>query len=251
LINASNLRYYTPNSHDWITALINYCSWTFTVLLEPIDSIGSHSRPFSNWKDKDLSGYTLSLYLMTAVGLLQKFEGYFAAQKDPAMYNPRWPAVMLFLGGLILFLYLGRRLTARLQTKKPGFRSIKSLSLLIVGLAALYAAIFNPFSLLLAVPLLFWLLIGGRRGLGYALDIIFFILGFSLLLYLFYSFGFTVLRINWYVLWYVMMMMAVPMVGFFTMSVIVAIVGAGLSMVVHPPVLVTAVEPTVEAVATD
>ena len=105
---------------------------------------------------------------------------------------------------------------------------------------------------MLTIPLLFWLLINGRRGLAFALDILLFIMGFSLLLYLFYTFGVVLLRIYWLILWYIMIMMAVPMVGFFTMSIIVALVGAGLSMVVRPPVLVaeTAVSP-VEAVAAD
>jgi hypothetical protein len=177
----------------------------------------------------------LSLYLMTAIGLLEKFDGYFATQKEPLLYHPSWPAVTLLLGGLALFLYLARRLCARLQTKRPDFLATKSLSLLVVSLVALYAAIFNPFSLLLTIPLLFWLLIGGRHGAAYLLDILLFILGFSLLLYMFYSFGFVVLRIDWYILWYVMMMIAVPMVGFFTMTAVVAIIAAGSAMIVHPP----------------
>jgi hypothetical protein len=194
----------------------------------------------------------LSLYVMTAVGLLQQFEGYFATQKDPAFYNPRWPAVILFLGGLVLFLYAGRRLAGRWETKQPDFISVKSLAFLAIGLAALYGAIFNPFSLLLTVPLFFWLLIKGRRGPAILLDILFFILGCSLLLYLLYSFGFAVLRIDWLILWYVMMMMAVPMVGFFTMSVITAILAAGLSLVVRAPaVAVVRVGAPVEAVIAD
>jgi len=194
----------------------------------------------------------LSLYVMTAAGLLQQFEGYFATQKDPAFYNPRWPAVILFLGGLVLFLYAGRRLVGRWETKQPDFISVKSLAFLAIGLAALYGAIFNPFSLLLTVPLFFWLLIKGRRGPAILLDILFFILGCSLLLYLLYSFGFAVLRIDWLILWYVMMMMAVPMVGFFTMSVITAILAAGLSLVVRAPAVeVVRVEAPVEAAVAD
>ncbi len=179
----------------------------------------------------------LSLYLMTAVGLLQQFERYFALPKHPVQTNPRWPAVILFLVGIAVFLLLGRKLARRLQTTMPDFKSIKSLAFFVIGLATLYIAIFNPFSLLLTMPLLFWLLIGGRHGAKYLLDVLFFILGGALLYYLLYTFGFVVLRIDWYILWYVMMMMAVPMVGFATMTVICAIVAAGLSMIVHPPAL--------------
>ncbi len=195
----------------------------------------------------------LSLYFLTAIGMLQKFEGYFATQKDPAFYNPRWPAVILFLGSLVLFLYAARRMTRRLQTAQPAFLSVKSLAFLVIGLAALYSAIFSPFSLLLTVTLFFWLLITGRRGVSFALDILFFILGSSLFIYLLYTFGFTVLRIDWLILWYIMMMVAVPMVGFFTMAVICAIVAAGLSLLVRAPALrtVTAAVPVKETAAAD
>ena len=194
----------------------------------------------------------VSLYVLTAVGLLQKFERYFAVPKDDAYYNPRWPAVILFLTGLVVFLYLGRKLAARLQTARPAYLSVKSLAILVVGLATLYIAIFNPFSLILTVPLFFWLLIGGRRGPAYLLDILFFVLGASLFLYLLYNFGFVILRIDWLILWYIMMMIAVPMVGFFSMAVITAIVAAGFSMIVRPPAPATApVATPVEALPTD
>ena len=194
----------------------------------------------------------ISLYVMTAVGLLQKFERYFSTQKDPAIYNPRWPAVVLFLVGLALFLFAGRKLAGRYQNTRPTFLSVKSVAFFIIGLATLYIAIFNPFSLLLTVPLFFWLLISGRRGPTFALDILFFILGCSLLIYLLYTFGFVILRIDWLVLWYIMMMMAIPMVGFATMAVICAIVAAGLSLVVRAPALQTeAAAAPVEAIAAD
>ena len=179
----------------------------------------------------------ISLYVMTALGLLQKFEQYFALARSPSYTDPRWPAVILFLLGMAVFLYFGRKLTGLLQTTRPDFQSTKSLALFIIGLATLYIAIVNPFSLLLTIPLLFWLLISGRRGTAFALDILFFILGGTLLYYMMYTFGFVLLGINWYILWYIMMMMAVPMVGFATMTVICAIVAAGLSMIVRPPAL--------------
>ncbi len=182
----------------------------------------------------------LSLYAMTAVGLLQRFDRYFAVPKHPAYTNPRWPAVIIFLVGLVVFFYLGRRLAGRFQRGRPDFLSVKSLAILAVALALLYITIFNPFSLLIAVPLVFWLLITGRRGPAFGLDLLFFVLGSALLVYLLYTFGFAILRIDWYILWYVLMMMAVPMVGFFTMAVITAIVAAGLSLVVRPPAVTTA-----------
>jgi hypothetical protein len=175
------------------------------------------------------------LYLLTAVGLLQKFERYFALPKDPAYTNPRWPAIIVFIVGLALFLYFGRRFAGQMMAERPSFAAIKSLSFIVITIAALYIALFNPFSLLLILPLFFWLLIRGRTGAGRIVDIIFFVLGGALLIYMFYTFGFLILRINLHILWYVLMMIAVPMVRLPTMMVITAILAAGLALLVRPP----------------
>ena len=52
-------------------------------------------------------------FVFVAVGLMDKYEAYPATSKDPHIYNPRWPAVILFLLGLAVFLYIGRRLALR------------------------------------------------------------------------------------------------------------------------------------------
>jgi len=51
---------------------------------------------------------------------------------------------------------------------------------------------------------------------------------------LIYFMGFEILRIGWHVLWYLLMMFAIPTVSFAAALVITAVVAAGLSLVVRP-----------------
>jgi ABC-type multidrug transport system permease subunit len=88
---------------------------------------------------------------------------------------------------------------------------------------------------LFTLPLFFWLLIRGRRGPGRALDLAAFALGGLLVYVLIYFFGFVILRIGLYVLWYLMMMFAIPMISPLGAAAICAILAAGLSLVVSPP----------------
>src|SRR5687768_4677532 len=110
---------------------------------------------------------------------MDKYHLYPATNKDEPLFEPRWPAVVLFLLGLVLFFILGRRLAARTTqaTALHAPEAIKSLALFIVGLAGVYILAINPFSLLFMVPLVFWLFINGRRSLGWVLDLVLFALG--------------------------------------------------------------------------
>ena len=177
------------------------------------------------------------LYLFVAVGLMDKYHLYPATAKDDPIYQPRWSAVTLFLLGLTVFLMAGRRLAGRyaagMAAPTPG--QTKSLALLAIGLSGIYVLVINPFSLLFMVPLLFWFMIAGRRGAGLALDVGFFALGGLIIYVLFYFFGFVILRNNFAILWYLMMMFSIGMIGFPTAVTITAILGAGLSMIVRPP----------------
>jgi hypothetical protein len=107
---------------------------------------------------------------------------------------------------------------------------------LIVGLGAFYIAVINPFTLLLIVPLLLWLLIGGRSGLGRVLDWLLFLAGGLIIYLLVHVFGFQVLRIDLAILWYLMMMFSIQMVSFPTGAIIAAMLAAGLSLVVKPAI---------------
>jgi hypothetical protein len=177
------------------------------------------------------------LYVFVAVGLMDKYHLYPATSKDEPLFEPKWPAVILFVVGLAVFLSLGRRLAGRygaqLAELSPG--QINSFGLFVTGLAGLYILAINPFSLLFLVPALFWFLVGGRRGLGKAFDMVLFALGGLVVYGLVYFFGFVILRNNLAVLWYLMMMFSIEMLSFPTAVAIMAIVAAGLSMVVNPP----------------
>lgn len=192
----------------------------------------------------------LLLYLFVAVGLMDKYALYPATSKDPETLNPHWPAVILYLVGLLAFLALGRWLTGRFagDLPAPGSAAIKSFALFVVGLAGVYVLAVNPFSLLFFVPLLFWFLIRGRKGAGRLLDILFFLLGGLVVYFLLYMIGFVVQHTGFAVLWFLMMMFSIGMIGFLTVLAITAIIAAGLSMVVNPPIKAT--EKTAEAVST-
>jgi hypothetical protein len=186
----------------------------------------------------------LLLYALVAVGLMGRYERYPATTKYPDMLSPRWTAVIIFLLGLALFLYLGRFLVRRFAStgSQPAPVQVRSLALLVIGIGTLYILLINPFSLLFAVPVLFWLLIRGRHGLGRLLDLLLFLLGGLVVYGLIYIFGFQILRYNFAFLWYMLNMFSSRMLSFPTASVIFAILAAGLSMVVTPPGLALARE---------
>ena len=201
-------------------------------------------------------------YGFVAVGIMDQYDTYPATSKDPLIYNPRWEAVLLFLAGLALFLWLGRWLAARysmslrgapkarrgnLPANSPTLPQRKSLAFLVIGLGAVYVLIISPFSLLFLAPTFFWLLIAGRKGLlrggqpkggrrgnlgGKALDLVFFLLGGLVFYGLFYFFGFVIYDYNFAFAWFMLMMFSIQMTSFWTAAVITAVVGAGLSLVV-------------------
>ena len=184
-----------------------------------------------------LIAYLLLLYLFVEAGWLLKFDQYPATSKDPYLTHPNWLIFGLSLAGLAVLLYLGRlavrRLAGSMPQPQPG--AIKSLALLVIGLAATYILVFNPFSLLFIVPLLFWFLITGRKGAGRLLDILFFLLGGLMLYALIYMFGFQVLHYNLGFLWMLLNMIATGTFSFLTMAVIAAMLASGLAMIVAPP----------------
>ena len=65
-----------------------------------------------------ISSFVL-LYLFVLVGLMDRYALYPATTKDPETLNPRWPAVILFLVSLVIFLWLGRLLVRRQAGKLP------------------------------------------------------------------------------------------------------------------------------------
>lgn len=176
------------------------------------------------------------LYLLVALGIMDTYHLYPATSKDPAIFQPKWGAVILFLLGLTLFF-----IAARLFVKKyaPDSTNIswddrKSLGLLVVGLCGIYILVINPFSLLFLVPVVGWLFIRGRKGKWRTADIALFLGGGLVVYALIYFFGFLRLHNDLAVLWYLMMMFSIGMISFPTALAITGILGAGLSMVVTP-----------------
>jgi hypothetical protein len=193
----------------------------------------------------------LLLYILVAVGIMDRYEVYPATTKDPAIMNPRWLAVVIFLAGLAVFIKAGRWLARHFSSRStpPEPAAVKSFGLSVVGTAGVYVLAVNPFSLLFFIPLLFWFLIKGRGGRKRILDILFFLLGGLMVYALFYFFGFVIQRTDFAVLWYMMMMFSIGEVGPLTALAVTAILAAGLSMVVRQAVKVpVAVESNIRSV---
>jgi len=179
----------------------------------------------------------LMLYLFVAVGIMDEYHLYPATTKDPALLNPRWSAILLFLFGLGFFLWVGRRLVSKFS-KDPGvvdFKYIRSLAFLIIGFVCIYILLANPFSLLLCVPTYFWFLIKGRKRYSKILDIIFFLLGALFIYAIVYFFGFQILRLGFGFLWMFLNMFSIKMISFQAAVASVAILAAGLSLVINQP----------------
>jgi len=177
------------------------------------------------------------LYLFVEIGILVEYHLYPATTKDPEMLNPDWLAVSLFFLGLAIFFYLGRRLTRKYlhRHKALNFESIKSLAFLLIGVVGIYILVVNPFSLLFLVPVLFWYLIGGRKGAGKLFDLLFFLLGGLILYALVYSFGFQILRYGIVFLWMFLNMFATGTISFGALMAGTTVLAAGLTLVVNTP----------------
>jgi len=179
----------------------------------------------------------LLLYVFVEIGVLVKYHIYPATTKDPELLNPDWFAVSLFLLGLVVAFILGRVFTRQYLRGQYAieYPVIRKLAFAIIGLAGLYIIIFNPFSLLFLLPILFWFLITGRRGAGKVLDILFFLLGGLLVYALVYFFGFLTLRYGLTFLWMFLNMFSTGTISFWTALVSTAVLAAGLSLLVRPP----------------
>lgn len=177
------------------------------------------------------------LYLFVKVGILVDYELYPATTKDPEMLNPDWLAVSLFFVGLALFLFVGRGLARKVLLQRDAIQigSMKSLALLLIGITGLYILIVNPFSLLFLVPVLFWFLISGRKGLGKLFDLIFFLLGGLVVYALIYFFGFQILRYGIVFLWMFLNMFATGTISFGALMAGTSVLAAGLALLVKPP----------------
>lgn len=181
----------------------------------------------------------LLLYLFVAVGLMDTYHLYPATAKDDPLFYPRWPAVILWIIGLIVFFWGARKVTGRWITQDSisGYYR-KVLTSGVVGFGAVYLLFINPFSLIFILPLLLWSGISGQPGQTPVRDWVLLILGGTVIYVLIYFFGFVILRNDFAILWYLMMMFSIHMISFPTALMITATLAAGLSLVV--PVAVKA-----------
>jgi hypothetical protein len=181
----------------------------------------------------------LLLYILVGVELLDEYAVYPATQKDPALLNPRWLSVGIFIVGaaalFLLFSRLKRWLLRRVGITGSPEESRKSFAFSVIGLAALYILVVNPFSLLFLIPVFLWSLGAVRRGAGRILDIILFVLGGLVVYGLLYFFGFVILKIDFLILWYLMNMISSGMVSFPTMAAVTAVIASGLLLIVRLP----------------
>lgn len=183
----------------------------------------------------------LLLYLLVALRFMDEFTSYPGTTKDVSQLNPRWPAVIIFLVGMGCTFIIGRWTVRRYagDTPSPAFGSIKSLAFLIIAIIGLLILIIDPFALVFFIPVLFWFLIGGRRGFGRILDILFFLLGGLMIYALIYFFGFQILRYGFVFLWYFFSAISTGMFSFVDIAAGAAVMAAGLSMIVNPPLKTT------------
>ncbi len=183
-----------------------------------------------------LVGGILLLYLFVQVGLLHEFHLYPATTKDPAILNPRWLTLGIFLLGLGLFFALGRAGWRMVRQLLPHLNpiSVKNFGKFVVGLAGVYILLINPFSLLFLLPTLFWLLISERHGTRRILDWLAFALGGLMVYALIYFFGFVMQRMGFTILWFLMYMFSSGLIRFSMALAITAVIAAGLSMVIKP-----------------
>jgi hypothetical protein len=182
-----------------------------------------------------LVGAVALLYGFVAVGLLDRFELYPATPKDPVLTTPQWPAIVLWLVALAVLFGLGRWAARSLAgADVPSPRLVKGASLLVVAVASAFVAATVPLALLFVVPLLAWFAIGGRRGWGRVADVAALLAGGLVVYALFYFMGFAILRIDFAIFWYLLMMFSIGTVSFAAALVIMGLVAAGLAMVVPP-----------------
>jgi len=176
------------------------------------------------------------IYLLVQIGLIEEFHLYPATTKDPAILNPDWLAVVVFLVSLGIFFALGRAGWRALRSHLPHLNpiSVKNFGLLVIGLAGVYILLTNPFSLLFFVPLIFWFLINERHGTARVFDWLFFALGGLMIYALIYFFGFVMQRMGFAILWFLLLMFSTGMITFSMVLAITAVIASGLCMVIRP-----------------
>ncbi len=176
-----------------------------------------------------------ALYFFVQAGLMDEYHLYPATSKDYEIYHPHWPAVILYVCLLATLFWVGNRLFihfGRGREGSPDSDHYRMLAFFVLGLSATYLLVINPFSLALILPVFMWMWI--REGNSMWVNILLFLLGGIMLYVLITFFGFMIMKNDWAILWYLMMMFSVGMVSFPTAMMVAAVISAGLLLVSQP-----------------
>jgi len=172
----------------------------------------------------------LELGLFVKIGLMDEYHLYPATSKDPAIYSPRWVAIILFLMTIALLYRAGNRLCSK-QRISLSTAHAAGTAFLVTGLGGLAIFLKNPFSVILILPLYFWGLIHHRSASYTWMNVVWFLLGGIMIFALIAYFGFVIMQNGFAILWYLMMMFACGMIGFTTSLIITAIMASGILLV--------------------
>jgi hypothetical protein len=170
----------------------------------------------------------LFLYMAAAVNLIPRFDYYPAPPKDSSLFEVNWAAVVLFLLIIALLIILVRWL----KKKRPATEDQGRLAALIVlSILALLVFLKNPFSLLFLLPALYiWPLISPHSGFsGKLMNLVFFLLGGSVLFYFLYLYSFQIF-VGWYMSWYFLQMLAFKMITPHAALAGIAAIAAGITL---------------------
>lgn len=178
----------------------------------------------------------LELYLFVKIGLMDEYHLYPATSKDPEIYSPKWIAVILFLFTVGILFWLGNRWIKK-RSYPCSADHLRALALVIISMGILIVFIKNPFSVILLLPLYFWIFIRHGSTAYRWMNPILFILGGLFIYMLIGYFGFVIMQNNLAILWYLMMMFSCRMIGFKTAVVITMILASGVMLLKTPAVV--------------
>jgi hypothetical protein len=175
-----------------------------------------------------LLGGLLFLYMAAAVNLIPIFSYYPAPPKDPALFEVSWAAVVLLLLSIALLTLFVRRLKKKLPSSEAQRKPVALFILFVLSLLIFFK---NPFSLLFILPALyFWPLISPHPGFfGKLINLVFFLLGGSILFYFLYLYSFQI-YVGWYMSWYFIQMLAFKMIAPYAAIAGIMAIAAGITL---------------------
>lgn len=181
-----------------------------------------------------LLGGLLTLYILVAANIIPRFSLYPAPPKDPVLFQPSYPAVVILLAAIVSLSRISRRFAATLPPSGATVRRPVTLGAL--SLLSLSVFLVNGFALLLLLPCnYFWLFIGERKTrLGRALNFVLLLAGGFVLFALLYVFS-VLIYVGWFIWWYFLQMLAFGMIPFYTALAGIAAISCGFTLASGAP----------------